>query len=356
VYLSLLISFVCLVFASWCIGEGGDILGKKYDASIIGGLVIAWLNTAPETIFFLFALEGNNPRFAIVAVSGSTVVVTTIALGFCLYIGSMKRKNNYFYLIKSVKSQCLILLISGIFPLIIAGIGYNIVVAVLGSMSYLMFVIYELVKNRSSTDDKEPIVDVETGGIDVEEEESGDEQPTWKGVLYLVIGGGLILLFSDKFITSIVSIAKQFNINTILLSFFLAPIASEMPEILESISLARKGSIQSLNVAFSNLVGGTISKTTLLCGIFSFYGIKSHLAWESPNFNVSLILLSASAIASSSIGYFFSKQKPYHSYILFVLFFIIGTIQFLLNREGQNSFLNNNDVTTTQSINPMFSQ
>jgi len=41
------ISFGLLVVASWCVGEGGEILGKKYDASIIGGLVIAWLNTAP---------------------------------------------------------------------------------------------------------------------------------------------------------------------------------------------------------------------------------------------------------------------------------------------------------------------
>lgn len=39
------VSFIILVFASWCVGEGGEILGKKYDASIIGGLVIAWLNT-----------------------------------------------------------------------------------------------------------------------------------------------------------------------------------------------------------------------------------------------------------------------------------------------------------------------
>jgi hypothetical protein len=40
------ISFSLLVFASWCVGEGGEILGAKYDASIIGGLIIAWLNTS----------------------------------------------------------------------------------------------------------------------------------------------------------------------------------------------------------------------------------------------------------------------------------------------------------------------
>lgn len=54
-----------------------------------------------------------------------------------------------------------------------------------------------------------------------------------------------------------------------LLAFFLAPIASEAPEILESISLSRKGNPQSINVAFSNLVGGTLSKTTLLCAVLS---------------------------------------------------------------------------------------
>ena len=56
-------SFVVLAFASWCVGEGGEILGAKYDASIIGGLLIAWLNTGsfPEIfISYLFASFFNN--------------------------------------------------------------------------------------------------------------------------------------------------------------------------------------------------------------------------------------------------------------------------------------------------------
>jgi hypothetical protein len=47
------ISFSLLVFASWCVGEGGEILGAKYDASIVGGLVIAWLNTSALVWFFV---------------------------------------------------------------------------------------------------------------------------------------------------------------------------------------------------------------------------------------------------------------------------------------------------------------
>lgn len=49
-------SFILLVVASWCVGEGGEILGKKYDASIIGGLVIAWLNTGTMIVMIAYNL------------------------------------------------------------------------------------------------------------------------------------------------------------------------------------------------------------------------------------------------------------------------------------------------------------
>jgi Ca2+/Na+ antiporter len=66
-------------------------------------------------------------------------------------------------------------------------------------------------------------------------------------------------------------------VNAILLAFFLAPIASEMPEILESISLSRKGNTQNINIAYSNLVGGTITKTTLLLGVCPHFIISNQI-------------------------------------------------------------------------------
>jgi len=92
------VSFVMLLVASWCVGEGGEILGQKYDASVIGGLIIAWLNTAPEAIFFITALLSHNPRFAVGAVSGSSIVVCTVALGTCLWIGATARKSGNIHL------------------------------------------------------------------------------------------------------------------------------------------------------------------------------------------------------------------------------------------------------------------
>jgi len=211
--LRLVTSFIFLVFASWCVGEGGEILGTMYDASIIGGLLIAWLNTAPETIFFITALESNNPRFAVGAVSGSSIVVCTIAMGACYYFGTNARQTNSFYLQKNVKKQCLWLLISVIIPILLSIFGFNIILTIIGCGAYMAFLLFEIFTTKETQDHSK---DVETA----EDSSSGVEQPLWKGIAYLVLGGGLIIIFSEPFIEAVVDISELAHVNPILLAFF----------------------------------------------------------------------------------------------------------------------------------------
>jgi Ca2+/Na+ antiporter len=322
----LLGSFVALVFASWCVGEGGEILGAKFDASVVGGLIIAWLNTAPEAIFFLQALNSGNPRFAMGAVSGSAIVVCTVAVGACVWIGASARKSGNFYLLPSVKKQCYVLAASTAFPFGIALYGYSVVGGIAAFLFYCAFLVYSLT-NSSTEAVPAPAAhkkqDIEEGGggagpvngqvqqskklfddvlkcrkkdddIElVEDEDDHANAPTIKGVGFLLVGGVLIFLCSSPFITAVVEASAVlkgvccscaclmivvlcsffFAVSPTLLAFFLAPVASEMPEILEAVSLSRKGHVQAINVAYSNLIGGTITKTTLMCGIFSLFGV-----------------------------------------------------------------------------------
>lgn len=327
------LSFVLLVVASWCVGEGGEILGQKYDASIIGGLIIAWLNTAPEAIFFVTALASNNPRFAVGAVSGSTIVVCTVALGACLYIGASARSTGQIYLQPQVKKQCMLLGLSVGVTACIATFGFNFLLGVVGVLYYLFFIAYSLTNKIPELSDKEK-EDLE-GGLAEEEEEH--DAPLYKGIGFLIVGGLLIFTFSKPFISSVVTAASTLHVNPILLAFFLAPIASEMPEILESISLSRKGHTQSINIAFSNLIGGTMTKTTLLCGIFCFYGVSRDFEWESPAYTVSLSLLILCAGAASAIGYLVNKQNKNHGLLLFALFVVTGIIQYLTNASFEET-------------------
>eukprot|EP00026_Physarum_polycephalum_P010782 Phypoly_transcript_10962.p1 GENE.Phypoly_transcript_10962~~Phypoly_transcript_10962.p1 ORF type:complete len:346 (+),score=47.27 Phypoly_transcript_10962:200-1237(+) len=325
------VSFFMLLFASWCVGEGGEILGQKYDASVIGGLIIAWLNTAPEAIFFVTALVSSNPRFAVGAVSGSTIVVCTVALGACLYIGARARKNSAIFLQPQVKRQCMLLGLSLSVTISLAIIGFSTIIGIVGVVYYIFFIVYSL-GNKLPEESKEK--DVESG---VEEEEHEEDVPVYKGVMYLAVGGTFIFAFSKPFIVCVVEAASSLHVNPILLAFFLAPIASEMPEILESVSLARKGNSQNINIAMSNLVGGTMSKTTLLCGIFCFFGVSQEFEWESPSYTISLALLIVCAGAAAAIGYLFKQQTQYHGLFLFALFIVVGLVQYLSNASPDSN-------------------
>lgn len=162
----------------------------------------------------------------------------------------------------SLQNQCLWLLSSCTLPFLSAFTGFHGFFAVAGVLVYLAFLVTQLLKAKQPPlHHEKQHHDEEVGEAARAEEDSSSEEelrPTSTGALYLLLGGILILAFAEPFISSVSELAASFEVNPILLAFFLAPVASEMPEILESISLSRKGKEQTINVAFSNLVGSDL--------------------------------------------------------------------------------------------------
>jgi len=237
-----------------------------------------------------------------------------------------QKKNGAIKLQPAVKRQCVILALSLTITTKIAFTGFTIPCGIAGVVFYIWFICTSLQTNPFPEESKEH--DEENGEI----EEVQLEQSVKKGILYLVTGGFLIIVFSSPFINSVVEAAALLEVNPLLLAFFLAPIASEAPEILESISLSRKGNSQSINIAYSNLIGGTITKTTLLCGVFCFFGVFKGFAWES-SYSLSLLLLAICAAAAAGIGTMFNQQFKWHGVALLLLFVLTGAIQFFTNSK-----------------------
>jgi len=364
-----------LILGAWCVSEGGDILGDKYDATVIGGFVIAWLNTAPETIFFITALESGQPHFAMGAISGSAIVVCTIAVGACVFIGANSRKNQSISLFPGVRRQASMLGASLIVLVCNLLFGFNMWIGYLGVALYGAFILWTLLHksvstttatassvtspvNHSSTGSHSPPTSHNRDDISVtigelknhhdhsvteadsdSDSDDEDEQPTWKGIGYLIAGGLIIYLCSEPFISTVVSIGKSLGIAPLALAFFFAPVASEAPEILESISLSRKGKTQNINIAFSNLIGGTISKTTLLLGIFNFYSVSRGYAWVEPTYSISLALVLACAGAAASFC-LAEEHRARRGQMLIGLFLLCASIQFVVSYTSA-------DTTTT---------
>jgi len=279
-------------------------------------------------------LKSSNPRFAVGAVTGSSIVVCTVALGTCLWIGASARHTGHIILQPAVKRQCVILGGSLLITSAIACTGFTVLLGSVAVLYYIWFLIYSL-QRKATPEEQKQQDDLEEGEI---EEEESENVSVRKGVLYLVTGGLLIVIFSSPFINAVVKTASLLKVNPILLAFFLAPIASEAPEILESISLSRKGKAQSINIAYSNLIGGTITKTTLLCGIFCYFGVVKEFKWESPSYSLSLSLLIICAGSAAGIGAAFQKQSKWHGLALWILFLTAGIVQYTTNSHIEDTF------------------
>lgn len=278
--------------------------------------------------------------------SGSVIVVTTVALGACICLGASARRSRTISIVPSVAKQSAVLLATVCVTLLIPLMGgFSVTAGVLGVLGYGAFLAMSLqgkaapmlaedslpgpavAEGESAQDDDESARMVKVADGDDDDHEHGDT-PTAKGVIYLLAGGLLIFLYADDFIDAVVTGASSLHLSPTLLAFFLAPVASEAPEILESIQLSKNGNNQNINVAFSNLVGGTISKTTLLFAIFNFYGVARGFAYE-PGYTVSIVLLSLCAGAAGATGAIRSEKVPFSRGVaFFVLFAFTGFIQY----------------------------
>eukprot|EP00762_Andalucia_godoyi_P004645 ANDGO_03603.mRNA.1 sodium/calcium exchanger protein len=354
-----------LIGGAYCVSEGGEILGSKYDATIIGGFVIAWLNTAPETIFFISALEAGKPEFAVGAMSGSVIVVSTVACGACIWCGSAARSSGSIVLQRGVRDQACILGASLLGVLLFIMSGFSLLITVIGTFEYLAFVVYTLTRKSASNNtvsltgsnsslgsigishndsetkekgkerEKDKEREREDNSDDDEEEE---EQSLAKGVLYLIVGGSLIWFFSEPFIKTVTAVGHASHVSTLVLSFFCAPIASEAPEILEALSLSRKGKTTSINVAVSNLVGGTISKTTLLLAILSFYGATREFEYLS-SYSISLLCVCLCAGVSAYACSQFDKVDGIWGKRLIGVWALTAVVQLVFNRDEADHML-----------------
>ena len=189
--LLLIFTLLILIFGAWCVGEGGEILGEKYDASFIGGFVIAWLNTAPETLFFISALNSGNIDIAIGAMSGSVIVVSTIAVGIALFIGASARRTKSVEFEPAVRQQALALGISLVPVALMIVIGFSLILGIFGILEYMGFAWFFLRSKEQLEHEIED--DLRASSLenavteDSDDEEVHKNTPVWHGAAYPIV-------------------------------------------------------------------------------------------------------------------------------------------------------------------------
>ncbi len=142
-------------------------------------------------------------------------------------------------------------------------------------------------------------------------------------LLQLIIGLGMLIYFAHIFIVQINIIAYEYELSSFLLSLIIIPLATELPEKINSVLWIRR---KRDTLAVGNITGAMVFQGTLLPTISILSG-----TWNIDNNKHAIFVIIVTMIASLWLLYNNKKQniQIWQFIVNFVLYFIVILLSFI---------------------------
>lgn len=272
-FLILFICLICIVFAANLFCNALEHLGEKLNISEgVTGSIFAAVGTAlPETIIPIIAIAGFNKsnvnaEIGVGAILGAPLMLSTLSV-FVMAVSVLKRRGVT-GMIKPEPTGLkrdlrfflfgYLLAFLAIFTQKLSAHAFiNGVIAVTLGLSYFLYILLtiksssKLVEEGNNTEAEEPLFLTRLKF----------SQNYFTIVLQLLIALMILVYFADMFISSVNMVATLYKLSPFLLSLVVIPIATEMPEKINSILWLRKGKD---TLAIGNITGAMVFQGSLL--------------------------------------------------------------------------------------------
>lgn len=249
----LLVGFIFLVKgADWFV-EGASSIARKLGIPqlIIGLTIVAMGTSMPEAAVSITAAMQQNAGITIGNVVGSNILNIFIILGITALITNVKiQKSTIRYEIPFMIFITIILMIFGMTDMKITFIE-GIFLWIL----FLAYLVYLFIMARNS---------------EIQEEEEKNI-PIWKCLLFILIGGILVVKGSDFAVSGASAIARHFGMSERFIGLTIVALGTSLPELVTSVTAAKRG---NAGIAIGNIVGSNIfnilfviGTTSLICSV-----------------------------------------------------------------------------------------
>ena len=232
----LLVGFLFLVKgADWFV-EGAASIAKKLGIPqlIIGLTIVAMGTSMPEAAVSITVgnIVGSN-ILNVLIILGVTAVITNVAI----------QTSTFRYEIPFMMVVTIILLVFGI-----TGGEVTFVEGIIFWVLFLLYLGYLFVMAKKGTN---------------EEEGETKDYPIWKCILFMVIGGVLVVKGSDFAVSGASAIARYFGMSERFIGLTIVALGTSLPELVTSVTAARKG---NAGIAIGNIVGSNIFNILFVIG------------------------------------------------------------------------------------------
>ena len=303
----LVVGFVMLIKGADIFVEGAAGIAAKFGIPqlVIGLTIVAMGTSAPEAAVSITAALKGTADITIGNVVGSNIMNILVILGMTAVIVAVAvQQSTVRYEIPFVVLVSIVLLVMGAMDGKIGRMD--------GVILWLLFIVYLtylflVTKHKKS------------------EEESKEDGPVWKLLIFIVLGAGLIVLGADVSVDAASEIARVIGLSERFIGLTIVALGTSLPELCTSVVAATKG---KADLAIGNIVGSNIFNILFVVG-------TAALIIPVP-FNPAFVIDSAMAIAAAVLLWVcvLPKKKLTRTGGVLMLAGYAGYFVYLMMKEG----------------------
>ena len=243
----LVVGFAMLIKgADWFVDGAASLAGKFGIPQLVIGLTIVAMGTsAPEAAVSISAAMKGNAGITIGNIVGSNIMNILLILGIAsVIIPIAVKKSTKRYEIPFVILVTVVLAVMGLADGTISRLEGGIMWALF--IAYLVYLFFMAKKGEADVEGADTKLD-----------------KVWKMILFIIVGGGLIVWGSDVTVDAASKIATYFGMSSRLIGLTIVAFGTSLPELITSVTAARKG---SADIAIGNIVGSNIFNILFVVG------------------------------------------------------------------------------------------
>ena len=198
----------------------------------------------PEAAVSITAAMNQNAGITIGNIVGSNILNILIILGLTALITNVAiQKSTFLYEIPFMLIITVVLMIFGI-----TGGTVTFAEGVIFWIMFLFYLGYLFVMARKDNS---------------EDAEGVKAYPVWKCILFMLVGGVLVIKGSDFAVSGASEIARYFGMSERFIGLTIVALGTSLPELVTSVTAARRG---NAGIAIGNIVGSNIFNILFVIG------------------------------------------------------------------------------------------
>lgn len=249
----LIIGFAMLIKGADLFVDGAAGVADRFGIPqiIIGLTIVAFGTSAPEAAVSITSALKGSAELAVGNVLGSNILNVLIILGLTAVIRPVKMQvQTYKYELPFVMFSTVLVAVLGY-----VGGSINLFDGIILWVFMILFLVYLF---RSAKKGKTDLVEMPD-----EDGEGAKPKPVWLLILFIILGGAMIVLGSNFTVDSASFIAKKFGMTDRLIGLTIVAFGTSLPELVTSVIAARKG---NSDIAIGNIVGSNIFNILFILG------------------------------------------------------------------------------------------